>query len=160
MVAVFQFECQHLYLSGRLSVLIKMNEHLMTGVVSFNVTFMFIFHPNIPHLTLSEDAIVYKPTLQSCKVTISTAYANHSLTVFLTFPFCLPLYRSISLCFALPPSFLQPLLSFSSITKDGLVLSHHVQIMLLMTHFLFSHCCFLLVGYISHHWLHEVPLTT
>lgn len=51
------------------SLLIKTNGRLMTGVVSFNVTFVFIFHPDIP---LSEDSGVYKPTLQSSRVTITT----------------------------------------------------------------------------------------
>lgn len=61
--------CQHHYLSRRVPLLIKMNGHLMTGVVSFNVMFVFIFHPNIP---LSEDSRVYKPSLQPSRVTLTT----------------------------------------------------------------------------------------
>lgn len=112
MVPVFQFVCQHHYLSSWVSLLIKMNGRLMTGVVSFNVTFVFIFHPNIP---LSEDSRVYKPSLQSSRVTITTVNPNHSLADFLTFSFCRSLYLSISLCFTLP--LLSYNLCFASITK-------------------------------------------
>lgn len=85
MAPVFQFVCQLRYLSSRLSLLIKMNGSLMTGAVSLNVTFVFIFRPNIP---LSEDCAVYKPWRQSSRVTITTRRCIFSLT----FSFRGPLY--------------------------------------------------------------------
>lgn len=104
MDAEFQFECQHLYLSSRASLLIKMNGCLMTGVVSFNVIFMFIFHPNIPHITLSEDSSVYKPSQQSSRVTTTAlrfpSLSLSSISLYLpVFPCPRPLL-SYNLCFA------------------------------------------------------------
>ena len=100
MAPVFQFVCQLRYLSSRLSLLIKMNGSLMTGAVSLNVTFVFIFRPNIP---LSEDCRVYKPWRQASRVTITTRLCILSLT----FSFRGSLYLSISPCFppSLPSSF-------------------------------------------------------
>ncbi len=87
------------------SLLIKMNGHLMARVVSFNVTFVFIFHPNIP---LSEDSRVYKPSLQSSRVTITTQLYSFShfpllpLFISLYLPvFCSPPFLSYSVYFAL-----------------------------------------------------------
>lgn len=50
------------FIKPRLSLLIEKNWHLMAGVVSLNVTVVFIFHPNIPHITLSEESICNKPS--------------------------------------------------------------------------------------------------
>lgn len=96
-VPVFQFVCQHFYLSSRVSLLIKMNGHLTTGAVSFNVTFVFIFHPNIP---LSEfiNRRCSRPGLQS----------PHGLTAFLSLSFSAALYISPS-----PRVFCYPLLSYN-----------------------------------------------
>lgn len=98
MVPAFQFVCQQRYLSSRVSLLIKMNGRLMTGVVSFNVTFVFIFHPNIP---LSEDSRVYETSLADVQ-----GYNHHSERQpqpFLTLSFCRSLYLSIAPCHALLP---------------------------------------------------------
>ena len=112
MAPVFQFVCQLRYLSSRLSLLIKMNGSLMTGAVSLNVTFVFIFRPNIP---LSEDCRVYKPWRQASRVTITTRLCILSLT----FSFRGSLYLSISPCFppSLPSSFFF-IVCFASLTKD------------------------------------------
>lgn len=77
----------------------------MTGAVSFNVTFVFIFHPNIP---LSEDCRVYKPSLQSSGVTITFTFLllhygfSHFLFLSLYLPvFVLSRFLSSNLGFAL-----------------------------------------------------------
>ncbi len=99
---LFQVVCQYYYLSSWVSILIKMNGHLMTGAVSFNVTIVFIYKPNI---TLCADYTVYEPSLQSSRVTaITHPYSSsHFLCLSLYLPvfFSSPFFPTISalLCF-------------------------------------------------------------
>lgn len=120
MFLVFQPVCQHHYLSCSVSLLIKMNGYLMTRFVSLNVTFVFIFHPNIP---LTVDSRVYKPF-----PLVVWGYNRHRESqpqpyCFSHFPF-LPPWISPNLYVFVR---LQSLLCFE--------LLHQVQIRLSMTHF-------------------------